>query len=298
MAVQEATARAAYGERHAAWSTDEIRAFYVDQKDERRTAWAAVVDGAVVGHLELQIPLADNTHRAAVEILVHPESRRRGIGSALLDVAERAARTERREVMGAESDVATDRDDPAAGFAARHGYTAEQTELRSDLELPLADGVLAATVAETDEHRRAARRPRDHRGEMGRRAGAPELRDRPCAGPARGRVSRAPDRDRAAGRLHDARRRVPHPASRLPVGHPGAARAPRSPARPAVEGREPARFDGRPAGRPPSRDLECARERADAAGQPRAGLRGRRTAHRMAAQARLTSRPMAFTATK
>lgn len=152
MAVQEVTARAAYGERHTAWSTGEIRAFYVDQQDERRTAWAAVVDGAVVGHLELQIPLADNTHRAAVEILVHPESRRRGIGSALLDVAERAARTERREVMGAESDVATDRDDPAAGFAARHGYTAEQTELRSDLELPIADGVLAATTAETDEH--------------------------------------------------------------------------------------------------------------------------------------------------
>src|SRR6266581_1669064 len=102
MAVQEATARAAYGERHAAWSTDEIRAFYVDQKDERRIAWAVVVDGAVVGHLELQIPLADNTHRAAVDILVHPESRRRGIGSALLDVAERVARAEGREVMGTE----------------------------------------------------------------------------------------------------------------------------------------------------------------------------------------------------
>src|SRR6266704_294513 len=91
LAVHEAAARAAYGERRAVWSADEIRAFYVDQQDERRTAWAA-----------------------AVEILVHPESRRRGIGSALLDVAERAVRTERREVMGAESDVATDRDDPAA----------------------------------------------------------------------------------------------------------------------------------------------------------------------------------------
>src|SRR6266581_3409174 len=218
MAVQEATARAAYGERHAAWSTDEIRAFYVDQKDERRIAWAVVVDGAVVGHLELQIPLADNTHRAAVDILVHPESRRRGIGSALLDVAERVARAEGREVMGAESDVATDRDDPAAGFAARHGYTAEQTELRSDLELPLAEGVLAATTAEADEHA----------------SGYEVLTS----------------------------------------------------------------WDGIPdewlADRPPSRDLECAGERADAAGQPRAGLRGRRTAHRMAAQARLTSRPTAF----
>ncbi|HYU04585.1 MAG TPA: GNAT family N-acetyltransferase, partial [Jatrophihabitantaceae bacterium] len=113
LAVHEAAARAAYGERRAVWSADEIRACYADQQDERRIAWAAVVDGAVVGHLELQIPLADNTHRAAVEILVHPESRRRGIGSALLDVAERVARAEGREVMGAESDVATDRDDPA-----------------------------------------------------------------------------------------------------------------------------------------------------------------------------------------
>lgn len=152
LAVHEAAARAAYGDRCAVWSADEIRAFYVDQKDERRIAWAGVVDGAVVGHLELQLPLADNTHRAAVEVLVHPDSRRRGIGTALLDVAERVARDEGRGVIGAESDVATDRDDPAAGFAARHGYTAEQTELRSDLELPLADGVLDATTAEAEKH--------------------------------------------------------------------------------------------------------------------------------------------------
>jgi GNAT superfamily N-acetyltransferase len=152
MAVQEATARAAYGDRLTAWSTDEIRAFYVDQKDERRSAWAGVVDRTVVAHLELQLPISDNTHLAAVEILVDPESRRRGIGSALLEVAERAARDEGRAVIGAESDVATDRDDPAAGFAARHGYTAEQTELRSDLELPLGDGVLAAATAEAQKH--------------------------------------------------------------------------------------------------------------------------------------------------
>lgn len=152
LAVHEAAARDAYGDRCTVWSADEIRAFYADQQDERRLAWAGVIDGAVVGHLELQIPQADNTHRAAVEVLVHPESRRRGIGSALLEVAERAARAEGRDVIGAESDVATERDDPAAGFAARHGYAAEQTELRSDLELPPTDGVLDATTAEAAEH--------------------------------------------------------------------------------------------------------------------------------------------------
>jgi GNAT superfamily N-acetyltransferase len=152
IAVQQASARAAYGDRHTAWSADEIRAFYRDQKDERRIAWAGVIDGTAVGHLELRLPLADNTHRASVGVLVHPEWRRRGVGSALLDLAERVARDERRGVIGAESDVAADRDDPAVGFAAPRGYVAEQTELRSDLALPPADGVVDASIAEAQAH--------------------------------------------------------------------------------------------------------------------------------------------------
>lgn len=144
----EAASRAAYGERHTAWSLDEMRAAFRDQKDQRRVAFAGVLDGAVVGHLNVAIRLTDNTHRSDFSLAVHPDHRRRGVGSAMLEVAEDLARREGREISGSYSDVADGQSDPAAGFAARHGYAAEQTELRSDLSLPVSDRLLADAVSE------------------------------------------------------------------------------------------------------------------------------------------------------
>jgi GNAT superfamily N-acetyltransferase len=141
--VADAAARAEYGELHTGWSAEEIRAMYADQKDERRVAFAAVHGGAVVGHLGVMLPLTDNTHRAQVALAVRPGGRRQGVGRALLDVAERLVREDGREVIGGFSDVASGHDDPAAGFALKHGYAAEHTELRNDLRLPLAERVLA-----------------------------------------------------------------------------------------------------------------------------------------------------------
>jgi GNAT superfamily N-acetyltransferase len=148
--VAGAAARAEYGKLHTAWSAEEIRAMYADQQDERRVAFAALHDGAVVGHLGVTLPLADNTHRAEVALAVRPDRRRHGAGGALLDAAERLARAEGREVIGGFSDVASGHDDPAAGFALKHGYAAENTELRSDLRLPVADRVLVGALAEAE----------------------------------------------------------------------------------------------------------------------------------------------------
>jgi GNAT superfamily N-acetyltransferase len=130
-------------------SLDEVRASFRDQRYERRLAWAAVRDGNVVGHLEAVLPLIDNTHRFDFTVAVHPDHRRRRIGSVLLEHVERMARLQQRTVLGAESDVAIGHDDPAVGFAAQHGFTTAQRELRSRLELPVD---VAAARAEAAKH--------------------------------------------------------------------------------------------------------------------------------------------------
>lgn len=148
-AVLEASHRVEYGDDHTAYSLEELRALFRDQRYRRHLAWAAVSDGTVAGHLDVQLALTDNTHRLDFTLAVHPDHRRRRIGSALLEQVERIAHEEHRSVLGAESDVATGHDDPAVGFAARHGFTTAQRELHSHLELPVD---VAPARAEAEKH--------------------------------------------------------------------------------------------------------------------------------------------------
>ena len=148
-AVLEASQRVEYGDDHAASSLDEMRARFRDQRYERHLAYAAVRDDTVAGHLDVGLALTDNTHRIDFTLAVHPDHRRQRIGSALLEQVERIARAEHRTVLGAESDVAAGHDDPAAGFAPRHGFTTAQRELHSRLELPVD---IAAARADAEKH--------------------------------------------------------------------------------------------------------------------------------------------------
>ena len=152
LAAYEASARVEYGDDHSTFSADECRAIYRNQHDERRLAWAAVLDGQVLGALDVHLPVHDNRHRLEASIAVHPDFRRRGIGTALLDQAERAARSEGRTVIGAESDVAAGHDDPAAGFAARHGFVAALRDLRSALPVPTSADALDEAHIEAQKH--------------------------------------------------------------------------------------------------------------------------------------------------
>src|SRR6266536_1872241 len=135
--VLEASERVEFGDDHGAYSVDEFRALYEKQHDRRRTAWAAVMDGEVVGHLHVDLPLHDNTHRVEFTLAVRPGRRRRGIGTALLETVEGVARDGGRSVLGGESTVADGHDDPAVGFAARHGYADVLRDRRSTLALPV-----------------------------------------------------------------------------------------------------------------------------------------------------------------
>ncbi len=114
---------------------------------------AAMLGNDVVGALRLLFPLRDNTAMAVVDVAVHPERRRRGIGGALLTEAVRLA------AAAGRSDLIAEIDEPGpetAGrlFALRHGWTCDLLETRRDLLLPPGEAQLSAVEAEA---RQAAR---------------------------------------------------------------------------------------------------------------------------------------------
>ncbi|MEU6857818.1 GNAT family N-acetyltransferase [Glycomyces sp. NPDC046736] len=65
----------------------------------RNEHWAAVCDGKVLGILDLNLTDEDNTHMAGFWLAVHPDERRRGVGSALLRHLEERAAEEGRETV-------------------------------------------------------------------------------------------------------------------------------------------------------------------------------------------------------
>ena len=108
---------------------------------------ALVADGAVVGALRLILPLRDNTTVATVDLAVHPDHRRRGLGSELLDEALRLSAGHGRTELITEVDEPVP-DNPGRAFALRHGWTCDLLETRRDLQLPPDGERLAALEAD------------------------------------------------------------------------------------------------------------------------------------------------------
>jgi GNAT superfamily N-acetyltransferase len=104
---------------------------------------AALVDGAVVGALRLLLPTQDNPAVAVVDVAVHPDHRRRGIGTSLLDQGVRLAAQHGRTELISE----VDEPHPATAgraFALRHGWSCDLLETRRDLDLPPDEDRLVA----------------------------------------------------------------------------------------------------------------------------------------------------------
>jgi GNAT superfamily N-acetyltransferase len=96
---------------------------------------AAVADGGVVGALRLLLPKKDNATVAVVDVAVHPGTRRRGLGTALLTEGIRLAAAAGRTELIAEVDEPAPRT-PGREFAQRYGWTCDLLETRRDLVLP------------------------------------------------------------------------------------------------------------------------------------------------------------------
>lgn len=112
------------------------------------------VPASVVGRAMIGLPLVGNSHLAVVYVGVHPEWRRRGIGSALWDAGLDLARAAGRRVVISDSSYRTEPepgpdalesptgsgripvDDDATRFALARGFTLEQVVRHSVLNLP------------------------------------------------------------------------------------------------------------------------------------------------------------------
>lgn len=172
-AVGRAVDRVVYGHEDLAYTTRGIHAHLANQGYSTRlllVAGRGPRADDVVGWALVTVPRAGNQHLTYVEVRVHPHHRRQGIGTELLAAAEGIARAEGRTALIGHSEHggeprADDPDalepptgagrvsgrEPAAGFAARHGYRLEQTERYSTLTLPADDGVLGRLRADAVE---------------------------------------------------------------------------------------------------------------------------------------------------
>jgi GNAT superfamily N-acetyltransferase len=106
--------------------------------------------GALVGLVDISVSEWDNTHLAWASITVHPDLRRRGYGSALLDFTKEQARTLGRTSLGIDGwDI-----EAANGFAARHELPRKGAAINR--RQTLADVDVTALAEMYDEARSAA----------------------------------------------------------------------------------------------------------------------------------------------
>jgi GNAT superfamily N-acetyltransferase len=128
---------------------DELLPMYRVNDDQRRIMWTIVVDSAVVGRVGVDLPLQRGSKVANWMIELLPDLWGRGIGSAAYELVERTARENGRSVLQSwaeHPDASGSRlvpptgfgsipEDHAARFYRRHGYTLEQIERSSALDL-------------------------------------------------------------------------------------------------------------------------------------------------------------------
>ena len=115
------------------------------RRDDRRVLRWVVHDGdAMIGHVVLVLPDIDNQHLAMSNVLVRPDHRRRGLGTALLRAAVAAAAADGRSTFLVEADDGS----PGEAFCRAHGLREVSRARLSLLRLAAVDwaevGALAA----------------------------------------------------------------------------------------------------------------------------------------------------------
>jgi RimJ/RimL family protein N-acetyltransferase len=118
--------------------------------DEPPQCWFATADsGAPLGCYALELPLRENRQNGFVNLLVGIDSRRRGIGTALLAHAARQADASGRTLLMGGARVGA----PGASFAAAVGATAGLQEVRRILDVgPGLHARLPGLRAEAEQH--------------------------------------------------------------------------------------------------------------------------------------------------
>jgi len=114
-------------------------------KAEPLEMWAVEDTGEVVGVASIWLPQQDNTSFVWFDVSVHPEARRRGAGSALMQRVVERATEERRATLVTDTMVPADssQDHPHRRFLDRHGFTLNNTEIVRHLTLPVSEDLLS-----------------------------------------------------------------------------------------------------------------------------------------------------------
>lgn len=110
-----------------------------DPDDRHILLLARDADGRAVGSAKLSLPQRDNLHLCSIELAVHPDVCRRGLGRGLLAEVERLAEADGRTTVLAYVDEPPGQEGRSAGraFAEAVGYPWAQEEVPRDIDLPL-----------------------------------------------------------------------------------------------------------------------------------------------------------------
>lgn len=130
---------------------DEARALFThDDPGLRFLRFAAWAEGRVVGSAFLSLPRLENVDKAMGVVVVHPEARRRGVGTALFARLVQVAKADGREVLLGDISLAAGADDthPARAFAKAMGCERVGSETEQSLAVPMPEARLAQLESE------------------------------------------------------------------------------------------------------------------------------------------------------
>lgn len=125
------------------WMLEEMRADFLGSRTgEEFLPFGRYDDGRVVGCGLLVLPLKDNLHVAWGNVWTHPDHRRQGHGSAMLDHLLGLARERGRSTLTTEVAVPYDSPEDGAGhpdadFALRRGFALDLSNVVRVLDLPV-----------------------------------------------------------------------------------------------------------------------------------------------------------------
>jgi len=103
----------------------------------------ATIDGVAAGFVVIELPQLDNLDNAEVDLTVHPEHRRRGVGRALYEHAQSVVRgLGRKRLMSMSVETlpgGVARDEAGGAFATAMGAKGALTDVRRRLDVTKAD---------------------------------------------------------------------------------------------------------------------------------------------------------------
>ncbi|RRS00665.1 GNAT family N-acetyltransferase [Glycomyces terrestris] len=101
------------------------------QPDEDQTLFLAERDGTVVGVADVGMPNRENLHFGWASITVHPDHRRQGVGTALMERFIEHARAQGRTTLTVDTRITwedgVERSEAGKRFAEKHGFKAALT---------------------------------------------------------------------------------------------------------------------------------------------------------------------------